>query len=571
MASESTAARGDAAALIGRLRRIVGRRDVLAKPRTTRRFVTGYRTGKGGALAVVRPSSLVELWRVLNACVAEDVVVILQAANTGLTGGSTPRPGGYDRPAIVVNTRRLKGVHLVSGGAQAICLAGSTLNELEAALSPLGREPHSVIGSSCIGASVVGGICNNSGGALLRRGPAYTELALYAQATDRGLVLVNELGIALGENPEAILERVERGDFGSSDVTDPPGKRGHDDGYAQRVRAINEPSPARFNNDPDRLCGASGSAGRVAVFAVRVDTFPRDEEVSTFYVGTNDPRELARLRRDMLSTFSELPLSGEYIHRDAFDLAANYGKDIFLAIEALGTARLPLLFGAKAWLDGWADRLAGGERFLSDRILQGAAALLPQHLPERMRAFRDRFEHHLIVKMAGPGIAEARRYLAARGTLGGLASFECTDGEAAKAFLHRFAVASAAIRYRAIERADVEGIVSLDLALPRNLDDWFERLSPELDAKIVAKVYYGHFFCHVFHHDYLVRKGESLEAVEGAIHALLDARGAEYPAEHNVGQHYAAKPALARFYRELDPGNRFNPGIGLTSHRRDWS
>lgn len=38
-----------------------------------------------------------------------------------------------------------------------------------------------MIGSSCIGASVIGGVCNNSGGSLVKRGPAYTEMALYAQ------------------------------------------------------------------------------------------------------------------------------------------------------------------------------------------------------------------------------------------------------------------------------------------------------------------------------------------------------------------------------------------------------
>ena len=33
--------------------------------------------------------------------------------------------------------------------------------------------------------------------------------------------------------------------------------------------------------------------------------------------------------------------------------------------------------------------------------------------------------------------------------------------------------------------------------------------------------------------------------------ALLDARGAEYPAEHNVGHLYEAKSALADFYRSI--------------------
>ncbi len=68
-----------------------------------------------------------------------------------------------------------------------------------------------MIGSSCIGASVLGGVCNNSGGALVRRGPAYTELALYARVNDDGqLELVNHLGVNLGETPEEILASLKR-------------------------------------------------------------------------------------------------------------------------------------------------------------------------------------------------------------------------------------------------------------------------------------------------------------------------------------------------------------------------
>ena len=57
-----------------------------------------------------------------------------------------------------------------------------------------------MIGSSCIGASVMGGISNNSGGALIHRGPAYTQLALYARIDEAGEVqLVNHLGVRLGD------------------------------------------------------------------------------------------------------------------------------------------------------------------------------------------------------------------------------------------------------------------------------------------------------------------------------------------------------------------------------------
>jgi D-lactate dehydrogenase len=72
------------------LRAIVGSGHVLTKASATRRYRTGFRFGTGPALAVVRPGSLVEQWKVLEACIAANKIVIMQASNTGLTGGSTP-------------------------------------------------------------------------------------------------------------------------------------------------------------------------------------------------------------------------------------------------------------------------------------------------------------------------------------------------------------------------------------------------------------------------------------------------------------------------------------------------
>jgi D-lactate dehydrogenase len=46
--------------------------------------------------------------------------------------------------------------------------------------------------------------------------------------------------------------------------------------------------------------------------------------------------------------------------------------------------------------------------------------------------------------------------------------------------------------------------------------------------------------------------------------------GAEYPAEHNVGHEYLAKPILSNFYKKLDPTNFFNPGVGQTSKNKYW-
>lgn len=79
-----------AGALLAPLRGIVGTRHVLTGDAPTRRYRTGYRFGSGRVLAVVRPGTLVEQWRVLVASAAARVIVITQASNTGLTGARRP-------------------------------------------------------------------------------------------------------------------------------------------------------------------------------------------------------------------------------------------------------------------------------------------------------------------------------------------------------------------------------------------------------------------------------------------------------------------------------------------------
>ena len=557
--------------LISQLRQIVGDKYLITDPSKSEAYRSGYRFGNGNALAVVRPGNLAEFWAILKACVAADVIVIAQAANTGLTGGSTPDGNDYDRDIVIINAMRISGIQLINDAQQVVCLPGSTLNELEIALKPHGREPHSVIGSSCIGASVIGGICNNSGGALVQRGPAYTEMALYAQLTEQGeLQLVNHLGIDLGETPEEILANLENQRYQRKDIQLDCGK-GHDHAYCNHVRQVDEDSPARFNADPARHYEASGCAGKLAIFAVRLDTFVAENKTAVFYIGTNQTEALNDLRRHMLANFKQLPISGEYIHRDAFDVAAKYGKDTFWVIKKFGTHWLPKLFAMKAKVDRLAKKISFMPSHFSDKIMQAISRVLPEHLPKKLWQYRDQYEHHLIVKMGGDGVQEARDYLTSyfkESSKG--AFFECDAVETQAAMLHRFAVASAAIRYRAIHEKEVEDIVALDIALRRNDREWFETLPPEIDQKISHKLYYGHFMCHVFHQDYIVKKGHDCMELEHQMLALLDKRGAQYPAEHNVGHLYEAKPSLRKFYKALDPTNSFNPGIGHTSKKKHW-
>ena len=194
----------------------------------------------------------------------------------------------------------------------------------------------------------------------------------------------------------------------------------------------------------------------------------------------------------------------------------------------------------------------------------------PNHLPKNMEVFRDLYEHHWIIEMSDDGINEAKEYFNnffkdKKGDY-----FLCNNKEGKKAMLHRYVSASAIGRYHNINKSKHGEMLSLDIAFPRNEKNWFEKLSPEIDELLEMKLYYGHLFCHVQHLNYIVKKGVDGEALKEKLLNTYKERGAEYPAEHNVGHEYSANPTLLKFYKELDPTNFFNPGIGKTSKLKNW-
>ena len=556
--------------IVGEIRKIIGKNYVLINQWEKEKYTKGWRYGQGNALVVAIPGNLLEIWKVLEVCVRLDLIVIVQAANTGLTGGSTPDGNDYDRPLIIINTMRINDIFLIDNAKQIIALAGSTLFDLEKKIRPLGRDPHSVIGSTSIGASIVGGICNNSGGSLVQRGPAYTEMALYAKVNNKGeLILVNELDINLGSSPEEILTNLQLKKFNSDDLIQ-TNKLASDNNYEKIVRDINSNIPSRFNSDPRLLSGVSGSAGKVVIFAVRLDTYEMPKKNKVFYLGVNNPDTFWKIRRHILSKFNVLPTSGDYLHRTCYDYAKKYSKDTFIILDKLGTKFLPALFKFKRSIDRISYKFKFLPNYMSDRLLQFITIFWPNHLPRRMNNFRNLYEHHWIIEMSDERINEARSYFDSFFESNEGSYFECTNNEANKAVLHRFTAASAFGRYELLNKDKIGGTMSMDVAFPRNEKNWFEVLPDEIDKLFEIKLYYGHLFCHVMHQNYIVKKGVNIDYLKQKLLKYYDSRGAKYPAEHNVGHEYKADSNLLKFYMELDPTNSFNPGIGQTSKQKYW-
>ena len=63
------------------------------------------------------------------------------------------------------------------------------------------------------------------------------------------------------------------------------------------------------------------------------------------------------MRRHILSTFENLPVSGEYLHRDCYEVSKKYGKDTFIVIDKLGSKYIPKLWSFKRAVDLITDRL----------------------------------------------------------------------------------------------------------------------------------------------------------------------------------------------------------------------
>ena len=359
----------DSQHLVDQFKSIVGSRHVATSETRTAYYRSGFRSGMGEALAVVFPGTLEEQWNVLQAAVDGNCVIIMQAMKTGLTEGSCPSGFDYDRPVVIINTTRLKKIILINEGKQVLAFPGATLHQLDLELKKIGRAPHSVIGSTTIGATIVGSVANNAGGALCKRGSSYTRLSLFAQVdADGKLNLVDHLGIRnLGDSPEAIFRKLESGQINDEDL-ESMDVAASDRDYGERIRNLDADTPNRYNADPVRLCDVSGSAGKVAAFAVRVDTYPLPQKKQIFYIGTNEPEHFTQLRRDILTKFKDLPEMCEYMNRGTFQVAEQYGKDVFLSIKYLGTKRLPKAYALKSAVEYRLNKIPFLPKFLPDII-----------------------------------------------------------------------------------------------------------------------------------------------------------------------------------------------------------
>src|SRR5260370_31553362 len=120
------------------LRDIVGAANVLTDPQDTAPYFTDWRKQYSAAAeCVVRPASTAEVARVVALCARENVALVPQGGNTGLSGGSVP---SGSRREIVLSLSRLSRIRQLDALNDTVTVeAGCVLAAVQKAADDAGR------------------------------------------------------------------------------------------------------------------------------------------------------------------------------------------------------------------------------------------------------------------------------------------------------------------------------------------------------------------------------------------------------------------------------------------------
>jgi len=312
----------------------------------TAAYLKGQRLGHGSAVAIVCPTTLSQLPPIVQACLEAQCTIIVQGANTGLTGSSVPNTTtNSGRPTVVISMKHLTTIVPVDDGMKMLCHAGVGLGSLQQYVEDTvpGRMSHSVLGSTFLNPTTAAGVAFGSGGTQIRKGPSTTERALYLKVADNGhgqpiVKIVNTLGIQSQElennddfGPEGEFEYQGTKQFGDGgtviDQLDAMSrgtitthiKSNHtygthptyDHEYSQSLCTFDE-EVTRYNADTKGL-DCNRSEGKVLMLATVHDTFPKPTSSKSYWFSFAELETAIQFKEQVALTEPEHGHGIEYV------------------------------------------------------------------------------------------------------------------------------------------------------------------------------------------------------------------------------------------------------------------
>ena len=258
---------------IARLKDVLGAKGHLVGPDATARYLVDWRGAyRGPALLVARPANTAEVAACMRICAEAGIAVIPQGGNTGLVGGSVPRP--EDARCILLSLERMNAVRRLDALDFTITVeAGCVLKTIQLAAEAADRFfPLSLAaeGSCQIG----GNLSTNAGGIQVLR---------YGMARD--LVLGLEVVLPNGEVWNGLN-----------------GLRKDNTGYDLKQLFI----------------GAEGTLGIITAAVLKL--FPRPRAIETAFVAVRDPAAAIELLSRLRAGTGDAVTAFELIGRSILDL-----------------------------------------------------------------------------------------------------------------------------------------------------------------------------------------------------------------------------------------------------------
>jgi D-lactate dehydrogenase (quinone) len=582
--------------LLIRLARIVGPENFLdgRKENTlTLPFLTGARLGRGGkALAIITPRTLQDVVKCVELIVNANCVIIPQGSNTGLTGGSVPRVNtGDKRPVVIISMKHLDAFFPIDGGKRVVCLAGAGLAALSRDIPTWfpDRETHSTLGSTFLNPTTAAGVALGSGGTQLRKGPAYTDRALYIKVWrnefgENVVDVINNLGIDGLEDKESCEKNIVLKKFDNYQLAV---KQGHSLPVARSSNCQHGTSPAHDVNYAHHVCqhdnnvsrynaDCSGSEcnrseGKVLILATVHDTFPRPLVSQTFWLSFQDLETALEFRRDVcLHNAHDLPISVEYMDRDTFDVIDQAGRVMANVIKLVGVSSslLRSLWNGKLWVE--ALPFSGAPQWC-DKLLFMLNSLFPSILPFEVMDMGRKMDHHVVLTVGEFGDGNLNNLL------NRLQSFTLRHGKE-KVWIHELrsksdVLSSTAFRFIAgpafrtwCVGNGAQGI-SVDYALPKNCCE-----IPQLSSIPIKRMRFSHFGCNVVHEALAFIPGFNVHGAKAELQRIVEKNlGGKLPAEHGHGIEYIAPTETQERWKRMDPLNVFNPGVGGLSSKERYT
>jgi len=577
-------------ALFTTLKRIVGKKNIIdgrVDSTETLPYLKGARLGRGSALYIVKPKKLKQIIEIVQQSIDAGCVVLVQGQNTGLTGGSVPRDQEDRRPTVLISMRDLDTIFPIDDGKRVVCLAGAGLATLQNFIQGYfpDRESHSILGSTFLNPTTAAGVALGSGGTQCRKGPAFTDRALYLKVIPdkfgRSVVkVVNTLGVEGFDKEEGELDAHLRhdGDIPMLDTFVDKVSSGHDysmrksngtygkhsasdTDYKNRLCAHNE-DVSRFNADTSG-CECNRSEGKVLILASVHDTFQKAKSAKTFWISFDSLETALKYRREVcLKTPEDLPVSMEYLDRDSFDVIDQSGRILGNVIKTVGPSSPVVgnLWKFKLWIESLP--VAGASTF-ADKLLYTFNPIFPSVLPSEVMEIGKKYDHHVAITV-GDYDGSLNRFMKRmddfrKSEEGKVNVFECSSKKQESSFTAFRFIAAPAFRTWCIGTGN-QGF-SVDYALPKN-GGHVPDLASGKDAP-VKRMRYSHFACNVVHEDLAFAPGVDVHKQKMVLKKNVEhGCGGKLPAEHGHGTEYHAPKETLKRWQKMDPLNVMNPGVG---------